>query len=113
MGGDKSIPHIASMHKTLHTAQGCGTKHVATSVHANCDDAQSTGICRAFASLYNIPRKDTEQDTLSQASMPIATMPKTLVFTAFSPRCTAYCARMWNKKNCHKRPCLWLKFDLI
>ena len=21
--------------------------------------------------------------------------------------CTTYCARMWNKESCHKRPCLW------
>ena len=31
-----------------------------------------------FASLYNTLRKVVEQDTLSQASMPLATMPKTL-----------------------------------
>ena len=36
----------------------------------------------------------------------IASMPKTLVFTAFSLLCTTYCTRMWNKKICHKRPCL-------
>ena len=36
----------------------------------------------------------------------LASMPKTLVFTAFSPLCTTYCTRMWNKKICHKRPCL-------
>ena len=24
-----------------------------------------------------------------------------------SPCCTTYSARMWNKKSCHKRPCLW------
>ena len=96
-----------------HTAQGCGTRHVVTSVHANFEDAQNTGIYRDFASLYDIPRNNAEQDTLSQASMPIATMPKTLVFSTFSPRCTTYCARMWKKKSCHKRPCLWLKYDLI
>ena len=33
-----------------------------------------------------------------------ASMPKTLVCTAFSPLCTTYCTRMWNKKICHKRP---------
>ena len=27
----------------------------------------------------------------------IACMPKTLVFTAFSPLCTTYCTRMWKK----------------
>ena len=32
---------------------------------------------------YNILRKDVEQGKLSQASLPLATMPKTLVFTAF------------------------------
>ena len=91
-----------------HTAQGCGTRHAVTSVHANCDDAQNTGIYHVFASLYDMPHNNAEQDTLSQASMPIATMPKTLVCSAFSPRCTLYCARMWEKKTCRKRPCLWL-----
>ena len=33
-------------------------------------------------------------------------MPKTLVFTAFSPLCTTYCTRIWNKQIYHKRPCL-------
>ena len=37
-----------------------------------------------FITLYNRLRKDVEQDTLSQASMLLATMPKTLVFTAIS-----------------------------
>ena len=36
----------------------------------------------------------------------IVSMPKTLVFAAFSPLCTTSCTRMWNKKICHKRPCL-------
>ena len=36
-----------------------------------------------FITLYNILRKDVEQDMLSQASMLLATMPTTLVFTAF------------------------------
>ena len=35
------------------------------------------------ASMYNILRKDMEQNKLSQASMLLASMPKTLVFTAF------------------------------
>ena len=123
-GGVKNVIHIACMPKkhwylprfrlfVQHTAQGCGTRHVLTRVHANFDDAQNTGIYRVFASLYDIPRNNAEQDTLSQASMPVATMPKTLVFSTFSPRCTTYCARMWKKKSCHKRPCLWLKYDLI
>ena len=38
---------------------------------------------RVFSSLYNILHKDVEQGKLSQASMPLATRPKTLVFTAF------------------------------
>ena len=67
---------------------------------------ENAGIYSAFASLYNILRKDVEQDTLAQASMPLATMPKTLTFTAFSLLCTTYCARMWNKTRCHKRTCL-------
>ena len=37
--------------------------------------------------------------------MHMASMHKTLVFTAFSPLCTTDCARMWNKTRCHKRPC--------
>ena len=55
-----------------HTAQQCGAGHVVTSVHANCDDAQNTGIFHVFASLYNILRKDVEEEKLSQASMPLA-----------------------------------------
>ena len=58
--------------------------------------AQNTGIYTTHCA------KDVEQDTLSQAS----TMPKTLVFTVFLRLCTTYCTRMWNKKSCHKRPCL-------
>ena len=90
-----------------HTALGCGTSKAVTSVHAIDVHAQSTGICSVLASLYYILRKDAEQDTLSQASVPSATMPKALVFTVFSLRCTTHCARMCNKKGCHKRPCLW------
>ena len=80
-GGDKNFIHTASMHKTLafavfsplcDTARGCGTRHVVTSVHANSDDAQNTGIYRVFASLYNVLRKDVEEEKLSQASMPLA-----------------------------------------
>ena len=52
-----------------HTAQGCGARHVVTRIHAFGDHAQNTGIYSIFASLYNILRKDVEQDTLSQASM--------------------------------------------
>ena len=36
----------------------------------------------------------------------IASMPKTLVFTAFSSVCTTYRARLWNKTRCHKHPCV-------
>ena len=51
--------------------------------HSYCVHAQNTGIYSVFASLYNILHKDLEQENLSQASMPFATMPKTLVFTTF------------------------------
>ena len=44
---------------------------------------------------------------VSQTSMPLATMPKTLVCAALLPLCTIYCASMWNKTRCHKLPCLW------
>ena len=75
------------------------------------DHAQNTGIYSIFCSLYNILRTEVEQDTLSQAfmynilrkdveqnklsqaSMLLASMPKTLAFTACLPLCTAYCAR--------------------
>ena len=40
---------------------------------------------RFHHSLHNILRKDVEQDTMSQASMPLATMTETPVFTAFWP----------------------------
>ena len=53
-----------------------GTRHVVKSVHAVCDHAQSTGVYSVFAPLYNILRKDVKQGKLSQASMPLATMPK-------------------------------------
>ena len=66
---------LATMPKTLeftaflfflqHTAQGCGARHVVTGIHAFGDHVQNTGIYSIFASLYNIPRKDVEQDTLS------------------------------------------------
>ena len=39
----------------------------------------------------------------SQASMLLATMPKTVVFAVFLRICTTYCTRMWNKES----PCLW------
>ena len=45
------------------------------------------------ASMYSILRKDVEQNKLSQASMLLASMPKSLVFTAILPLCTTYCAR--------------------
>ena len=93
-----------------HTVQECGTGHVVTSVHASCDDAQNTGIYRVFASLYNTLCKNVEQDTLSQASMPVATMHRTLVFTAFSLLCTTHCARIWNRTRCHQRPCQLRRF---
>ena len=78
--------------------------------------AQNIGIDGVLASLYNILHKDVEQENVPEASMPFAIMPKTLVltvfclktlaFTPFSPLRTPYCARMWNKKTCHKRlPC--------
>ena len=47
---------------------------------------KSTGMYSVFASLCNILHKDVEQERLSQASMPFATMPK-------SPLCTALCAQ--------------------
>ena len=74
---------------------------------ATMPNDQCTGSYSLPASLYNILRKDVEQDTLSQASMPLATMPKALVFTAFLPLCTTYCAGMWSKTCCRKHPCLW------
>ena len=73
---------FACLYNTLR--KGHGTRHVNTSIHAIHDHAQHIVICTFFASLYNILRKDVEQGKLSQASMPLATMPKTLVFTTFS-----------------------------
>ena len=56
-------------------------------------------------------------------SLPLAIMPKTLVFTAFllfvqhtvqgcgarhdKHPCTTYCARMWSRTSCHKHLCFW------
>ena len=73
---------FACLYNTLR--KGHGTRHVNTSIHAIRDHAKNIGICTFFASLYNILHKDVEQGKLSQASMPLATMPKTLVFTTFS-----------------------------
>ena len=39
--------------------------------------------------------------------LPLATMPKTLEFTAFLLLFATYCARMWSKTRCHWHPCLW------
>ena len=75
--------HLFVQHTAQGCAQGCGTRHITASVHAFGDHAQNTCIYSVFITLYNILRKDVEQDTLSQASMLLATMPKTLLFTAF------------------------------
>ena len=55
----------------------------ASSVHAFRDHAQNTGIHSAFVSLYSILHKDVEQGKQSQASMPLTTMPKTLLSIPF------------------------------
>ena len=60
---------------------------------------------------------------LTFMSLPLAIMPKTLVFTAFllfvqhtvqecgarhdKHPCTTYCARMWSRTSCHKHLCFW------
>ena len=41
---------------------------------------------------------------LTFMSLPLAIMPKTLVFTAFFALCTTCCARTWSKTRCHKHP---------
>ena len=41
---------------------------------------------------------------LTFMSLPLAIMPKTLVFTAFFALCTTCCTRMWSKTRCHKHP---------
>ena len=41
---------------------------------------------------------------LTFMSLPLAIMPKTLVFTAFFAVCTTCCTRMWSKTCCHKHP---------
>ena len=66
---------LASVYNTLR--KGCETRQV---VHVFGDHAESTGMCSVFASLHNILHTDVEQGKLSQASMPLATMPKTFVF---------------------------------
>ena len=52
--------------RAQHTVQGCGAKHAVTSAHAFGDHAQNAGIYCILACLYNIPRKDVEQDTCLQ-----------------------------------------------
>ena len=66
----------------MHDRGGVGGGGDDNNVHVTAfgDHAQNTGIYRFFASLYNILRKDVEQDTLSQASMQLATTPKTFCF---------------------------------
>ena len=62
--------------------------------------------------MYNIQRKDVEKNKLSQASMLLASMPKTLVFTAFLPLCTANCAPsafLLRKTPAAKETCQTLK----
>ena len=56
-----------------------------------CKDVEQDTLSQA--PMYNVLRKDVEQNKLSQASTLLASMPKTLVFTALLPLCTAYCAR--------------------
>ena len=90
VGGISEVIHIKSKPKTAVYSlfaslydtmrKGCGTRHVVTSIHALGDHAQNA--YRAFASLDNILHKDVEQGKLSQASMPLATMSRTLVFAA-------------------------------
>ena len=63
-----------------HTVQRMWNK---TRCHKRPDHAHNTSMCSVLASLRNILHKDVEQGKLSQAPMPLATMPKILVFTAF------------------------------
>ena len=95
---------FAFLYNALHKDR-CGTRHVVTSVPAFRDDDKNTGIYRDVPSLYNILHKDVKQAKLSQASMPLASMDKTLVFPAFSAHCTTYGARMQGRTRSHKHPC--------
>ena len=54
-------------------------------------------------------RKDLEQDSVSQASMPVATMPKTLAFLhfAFLHNIRSQGCRTRLGVTSHKHPCLW------
>ena len=76
-------------------------------LHAFGDHTQHTGIYSILASLYNLLRKDVEQDTLLQASMLLAIMPKTLVclqhFCFFVQHTAQGCGA---RQRCHKCPCL-------
>ena len=45
-----------------------------------------------------------EMVRLTFMSLPLAIMPKTLVFTAFFALCTTCCTRMRSKTRCHKHP---------
>ena len=67
--------------------EGVGDKSVRFTLRPR-PKAQNTGIYSDFASLHNMLHKNNvEQDTLLQASMPVATMPKTLVFTTLLLLC--------------------------
>ena len=79
-GGDKNVIHIAPMPKTLVASTAfsslCTTYCARMWSKTHCHNAQNTGIYSVFITLYNILRRDVEQDTRSQASMLLATMPK-------------------------------------
>ena len=92
--GDKNVIHIACVPKTLvFTAfppfcTTYRTRKSITSAHAFRDHAQNTYLQRLcpkhwYLQRVNILHKEVEQENLSQASMPFATLPRTLVFTAF------------------------------
>ena len=97
-GGDKNVIHMASMPRTLvfivfwplcttHCAKDVKQDKLSMSL-ATMPKALACAVF--FASLRNILHKDVEQGKLSQASMPLATMPKTLVFLqryCFSTAC--------------------------
>ena len=91
--GVNNVIHIAPMPETLvftvfcvfvqHTSQRMWNKtrcHKRPCLSRPCPKHR---YLKLFASLHNILHKDVEQGKLLQASMPLATMPKILVFTAF------------------------------
>ena len=89
-GNDMRCPNTTGSLFAQHAVQEVDASRVVTNIHAFGDVTMpQTLVFTAFLPLYKILCKYVEQDSLSQASEPLATMPKALAFTAcFASLCT-------------------------